>query len=172
VTGHIHPPKVEVFDVAAGTNTDPKGFVRSVAEYRVEPFGLYLARDVVGHPRIAYLESWLLPEQGLRATDFWMRPGHERHQDFYLDVVEVTVDGELWRTVDHYLDIVVRTGHDIEVLDIDELTCALVSGMIDAPTAERALRTTVRTVDGLSRHGYDLGAWLATQHIALDWKRR
>lgn len=53
----LHPPKVEVFDVAARTNTDPKGHVRSVGEYRVEPFGLYVAREVVDHPSIAALES-------------------------------------------------------------------------------------------------------------------
>ena len=170
--GQVHPPKVEVFDVAAGTNTDPKGCVRTVGEYRVEPFGLYLARAMPGHPRMAYLESWLLPAQGLRVTDFWMHPGHELDQDFYLDVVDVTVDGARWRTVDHYLDVVVRTGREAEVLDVDELITALATGRIDQPTAERALRTAFRTVDGLARHGYDLGAWLAGQQVTLRWKRR
>ncbi|MGH3838428.1 MAG: DUF402 domain-containing protein, partial [Pseudonocardiaceae bacterium] len=65
---HIHPPKVELFDLDAMTNTDPKGVVRTVREYRVEPFGLYLARDVIDHPSICALESWLLPELGLRIT--------------------------------------------------------------------------------------------------------
>lgn len=168
----IHPPKVEVFDLPAGTNTDPKGHVRAVAEYRVEPFGLYLAREVPDHPTIAYLESWLLPSLGLRATDFWMRPGHERDQDFYLDIVDVTVDGQVWRAIDHYLDIVVRRGRGLEVLDTDELTLALVAGRIDQHTAQRALLTAFKTVDGLAAHGYDLLGWLAGHGVELTWQRR
>ncbi|HET8640986.1 MAG TPA: DUF402 domain-containing protein [Pseudonocardiaceae bacterium] len=171
----IHPPKVEIFDIPAGTNTDPKGLARPVDEYRVEPFGLYLARPVPGHPRIAYLESWLLPSLGLRATDFWMHPGHELDQDFYLDIVDVTVDGAgpggVWRTVDHYLDVVVRRGHGLEVLDVDELATALLAGLIDGATAERALATAFRTVDGLAGHGYDLAEWLSGHGIRLHWRR-
>lgn len=168
----IHPPKVEVFDVPAGTNTDPKGFVRAVAEYRVEPFGLYMAREVLDHPSIVYLESWLLPSLGLRASDFWMRPGHERDQDFYLDIVDVTVDGQVWRAVDHYVDIVVRLGRGLEVLDVDELTVALVDGRIDQRTAQRALLTAFWTVDALAAHDYDLHGWLAGRGVMLTWRRR
>jgi predicted RNA-binding protein associated with RNAse of E/G family len=167
----IHPPKVEVFDVRASTNTDPKGFVRDVAEYRVEPFGLYMAREVPDHPSIAYLESWLLPSLGLRATDFWMRLGHERDEDFYLDIVDVIVNGQVWRTIDHYLDIVVRLGRGLEVLDVDELTGALVAELIDQRTAQRALLTAFRTVDGLATHGYDLLGWLASSGVTLTWRR-
>src|ERR1041384_8670863 len=36
---HIHPPKVEFFDVAAMSNTDPKGFRRVVEHYRTEDIG-------------------------------------------------------------------------------------------------------------------------------------
>lgn len=170
-TAPIHVPKVELFDVAAGTNTDPKGFVRPVDEYRVEPFGLYLARAMDGHPRIAYLESWLLPGLGLRVTDFWMHPGHELDQDFYLDVVDVTAAGGVWRTVDHYLDIVVRGRREAEVLDVDELVAAMAAGLIDPPTAQRALRTAFATVDGLARHDYLLADWLAGAGITLTWRR-
>ena len=107
---HIHPPKVELFDLDAMTNTDPKGIVRTVREYRVEPFGLYVARDVVDHPTIRALESWLLPEMGLRITDWFYPPGHEWDDHLYVDVVRIDVDGRCWRTEDHYLDLVVRTG--------------------------------------------------------------
>lgn len=169
---HIHPPKIEFFDVEAATNTDPKGFVRRVDEYRVEPFGLYLAREVDGHPRIAYLESWLLPALGLRATDFWHHPGQERDNDMYLDIVDVLDADGVWRTVDHYLDIALWTGGKLEVLDVDELTAALVAGLIDEPTAQRAMQTTFHTIDCLAVHGYDLEAWLRANGMTLTWKRR
>jgi predicted RNA-binding protein associated with RNAse of E/G family len=169
---HIHQPKIEVFDVDAGTNTDPKGFVRRVEEYRVEPFGLYMAREVVGHPRIAYLESWLLPSLGVRANDFWHHPGDERDNDLYLDIADTEVAGGVWRTVDHYLDIALWTGRKLEVLDTDELAAALVAGLVDADTAQRAMSTTFHAVDRLAVHGYDLDAWLGGLGIELRWRRR
>jgi hypothetical protein len=91
---HIHPPKIELFDLQAMTNTDPKGIVRAVREYRVEPFGLYLARDVIDHHSIRALESWLLPELGLRITDWIYSPGHEWEDHFYIDVVSIDVDAD------------------------------------------------------------------------------
>lgn len=167
----VHPPKVELFDLAAGTNTDPKGVVRAVREYRVEPFGLYVARDVVEHGSIAALESWLLPELDLRATDWYFHPGHERDQDFYLDVVRVDVEPGCWRTVDHYLDLVVRTGRDVRVLDTDELLAAVRAGLLSDADAERALATAYRAVDGLARHDYRLDAWLAALGAHPTWRR-
>jgi len=169
---HIHRPKIEIFDVEAGTNTDPKGFVRPVDEYREEPFGLYMAREVVGHPRIAYLESWLLPGLGLRANDFWHHPGAERDNDLYLDVADIAVVDGVWRTVDHYLDIALWTGRKLEVLDADELSAALAAGLIDPDAAQRAMGTAFATVDALAAHRYDLAAWLGGRGISLRWRRR
>ncbi|MQA13133.1 MAG: DUF402 domain-containing protein [Pseudonocardiaceae bacterium] len=167
----IHSPKVELFDLDAMTNTDPKGIIRTVDEYRVEAFGLYLVRDVVDHPRIRAIESWLLPELDLRVTDFFFHPGHERDQDFYLDVVTVEVGDPVWRTEDHYLDLVVRTGREVEVLDTDELLAAVAAGLLDRATAERALHTAFTAVDGLARHGYRLDRWLAAHGAHPVWRR-
>jgi predicted RNA-binding protein associated with RNAse of E/G family len=168
-----HAPKVELFDVAAMTNTDPKGVVRAVREYRVEPFGLFLARDVVDHPRLAAFESWLLPGLGLRVTDWFFHPGRERDQDFYLDVVRIDVDaaGLVWRTEDHYLDLVVHTGRGVQVVDTDELLEAVTAGLLDTGTARSALDTTYAAVDGLARHGYRLDRWLATAGAWPTWTR-
>lgn len=168
---HSHPPKVETFDLAAMTNTDPKGFVRGVDEYRVEPFGLYMARPIVDHPNVEYVESWLLPEQGLRISDWWFRPGRERDQDFYLDIAEVTPGERAWRSVDHYLDIVLRIGQRATVLDSDELLAAVLAGHLAADVAEQALHTTYRVIDGLARTGYRLEPWLASVGVSLEWRR-
>jgi uncharacterized protein len=172
----IHRPKIEIFDIDAATNTDPKGLVRRVDEYRVESFGLYMAREVVGHPRIAYLESWLLPELGMRVTDFWHQPGTEwreaRDNDLYLDIADTVLAGRVWHTVDHYLDIALWTGRKLEVLDTDELVTALLAGLIDVATAQRAMLTTFHVVDRLAAHGYDLATWLHGMGIELRWRRR
>jgi predicted RNA-binding protein associated with RNAse of E/G family len=168
----IHAPKVETFDLEAMTNTDPKGLVRHVEAYRVEPFGLYMARPVVDHPRVTYVESWLLPAFGLRVSDWWWRRGEERDQDFYLDIADITAGRTVWRSVDHYLDVVVRTGRDLEVLDTDELLAATDAGLLDAATAQHALEITYRTVVGIAAHSHDVSAWLATKGVQLAWRRR
>ncbi|MFE0023104.1 DUF402 domain-containing protein [Amycolatopsis sp. NPDC059021] len=167
----LHPPKREIFDVAARTNTDPKGITRDVEEYREEPFGLYLARPAPGRPQFRYLESWLLPGLGLRLTDFWYNPGHERDQDFYADVVRVDRDGSRWTTTDLYLDLVLKDKVSVRVIDTDELVAAVAQDLLSPQDAEYALETTYATVEGLATHGYDLAAWLSTKDIALTWKR-
>ena len=172
VPSHIHPPKVELFDLDAMTNTDPKGFVRTVREYRVEPFGLYVARDVINHRFIDAMESWLLPELGLRITDRFYRSSHEWEDHFYIDVVRIDVGSSCWRTEDHYLDLIVRPGRGIDVIDTDELLDAVLAGLLDPVTAQAALATTYRTLDGLARHGYQLDRWLSTVAMPLTWSRR
>jgi uncharacterized protein len=167
----VHPPKTETFDVASGTNTDPKGFVRPVQEYQVKPFGLYVSREMPGHPRLSWVESWLLPELGVRVTDWWWRPGHEQDQDFYLDIVDITRAGDVWRTVDHYLDIVVRTRRDSAVIDADEFVAAVAGGLLDPEAAQRALNTSYRAISGLNRYGHDLDRWLGSLNINLHWRR-
>jgi predicted RNA-binding protein associated with RNAse of E/G family len=162
----LHPPKVEVFDPAARVNIDPKGIVREVEEFREEPFGLYLARPTPGRAQFHYLESWLVPRLGLRFTDFWFSPGHERDQDFYLDVV-----GPRWIATDLYIDIVLKDKLSLTVIDTDELLEAHAAGLVTAEDAEYALKTTYAAVEGLAAHGYDLTAWLSTEDIALTWRR-
>ena len=84
--------------------------MRAVDVYTVEPWGLYMARPTPGRVQFHYLESWLLPSLDLRASVFHFNPGHERDQDFYLDVGRYAPGPTAWLAEDHYLDLVVRTG--------------------------------------------------------------
>ncbi|NKX91102.1 DUF402 domain-containing protein [Nocardia coubleae] len=169
-TVHVHPPKIELFDVAAKTNTDPKGFVRPVEVYREEPWGLYMGRHS-DHASFHYLESWLLPSLSLRASKLWYNPGIEQWQDVYVDVGVFTRDSPtLWRSVDHYLDLLVRTGRDVRLVDIDELLAAQTDGLLDAEQAQAAIEHAVAAVDGIAAHGYSLEAWLATLGMTLTWR--
>ncbi|AXB43634.1 DUF402 domain-containing protein [Amycolatopsis albispora] len=167
-----HPPKVETFDPDNAENTDNKGIVREVERFQVESYGLYMARHAPGRAQFHYLESWLLPARGLRITDFWFSPGHERDQDFYLDVVEVETDGRIWRATDLYVDIVLRDGDGLEVIDTDELLEATVAGLVTEKAAQRALETTYATVEGLAAHGYRLRDWLGSGGEHLTWLRK
>jgi predicted RNA-binding protein associated with RNAse of E/G family len=169
---HVHPPKIETFDVPGMTNVDPKGFVRHVDEYRVEPFGLYMARAMPDHPSMCYRESWLLPELGIQVTDWHFHPGRERDQDFYVDIALIRPGERTWQLVDLYLDVVLRTGRGQQVLDTDELLAAIEAGYLDAHTARQAIETSHAVVDQLAAHGHDLTAWLAELGIRLTWRRR
>lgn len=129
-----------------------------------------MARPTPGRAQFHYLESWLLPSLQLRVSVFHWNPGHERDQDFYLDIGEITADGDIWRTVDHYLDLVVRTGQRTDIVDIDELLEAHKAGLISGQAAENAVNTAVRTVSGLAEHQHDLLAWLASNGMQISWR--
>lgn len=165
----VHTPKEETFDLVGYTNTDPKGVVRAVDVYTVQPWGLYMARPTPGRAQFHYLQSWLLPGLGLRASIFHFNPGHERDQDFYLDVGDYTAGPEVWHSRDHYLDLVVRTGRGVELADTDELIAAVRVGLLSQADGERALLRAVAAVDGLARHDYDLHRWLSGQGMPLTW---
>ncbi len=62
---------------------------------------------------------------------------------------------------DHYLDLVVRTGAGVELADADELLTAVRHRLLSPETGEQAVQTAVSTIEGLSRHDYDLDRWLA-----------
>lgn len=129
-----------------------------------------MARPTPGRAQFHYLESWLLPLLGLRANVFHFNPGHEREQDYYLDVGEYTPGATVWHAEDHYLDLVVRTGVGTELTDVDELVSAVRHRLLPAQQGERAILRAVAAVDGLARHGHDLHRWLSTNDIDLTWR--
>jgi predicted RNA-binding protein associated with RNAse of E/G family len=145
--------------------------VRAVDVYTLNPWGLYMARPTPGRDQFHYLESWLLPSIGLRASVFHFNAGHERDQDFYLDVGNYSPGPTVWHAEDHYLDLVVRAGQGVELTDVDELLAAVREGLLPPEAAERALMTATSAIDGLARHDYDLGRWLAHLHMVLTWRR-
>jgi uncharacterized protein len=143
--------------------------VRAVDVYTVQPWGLYMARPTPGRVQFHYLESWLLPSLNLRATVFHFNPGHERDQDYYLDVGSYTPGPTRWHSEDHYLDLAVRTGAGVQLLDVDELFTAVRHGLLTPEQGERAVHTAATTIDALARRDYDLVNWLGTQGMALTW---
>lgn len=144
--------------------------MRAVDDYAVRPWGLYVARPTPGRAQFHYLQSWLLPSLGLRATVFHFNPGHEREHDLYLDVGEYTPGPGVWRSEDHYLDIEVRTGRGAHLADVDEFVEAVRYGLLAPEPAERAMRRAVNTMEGLARNGYDVARWLAGDGIELTWR--
>ena len=129
-----------------------------------------MARPTPGRAQFHYLESWLLPALGLRASVFHFNPGYERDQDFYLDIGRITVGADRWETEDHYIDLVVRTGRGTDMVDVNELFEAHAHGLVTPETAEAALLSAVAAVDGLAAHGHDLNAWLSSLDVHVTWR--
>ncbi|MCF4006881.1 DUF402 domain-containing protein [Corynebacterium uropygiale] len=164
----LHPVKEELFDIPARLNIDPKGFHRAVDTYERTDFGLYMGRGA-DHPRFGYLESWLLPALSLRINIFHFRPHVTTGQLYYCDVAEIIDDGERMRTRDLYIDLVTHRDKDLEVLDIDELAAATAAGLLSPADAERAIEATLHAVEGITRAGDDLMAWLRAEGYPLTW---
>ncbi|MDL9938188.1 DUF402 domain-containing protein [Gordonia sp. ABSL1-1] len=159
--GHLHPPKREIFDVPAMTNTDNKGFVRPVERYEVTPYGLYMSRTA-DHPRFFHLESWLLPTLGLRANIFHFTAGHRDGQRLYLDVGRFggPDDHGRWHAEDWYLDLVDVPGRPLELVDVDELFEAHHAGLLGLPDCEAAVTIATRALVGAAEYRHDVQAWL------------
>ncbi len=164
-----HRPKIEYFNVTECTNTDPKGFVRPVDHYRLEPWGLYMGAHS-GPPAVPLPGVLDHPGPGIRASIFHFHPYHDRDQDHYIDIGDFTRGPDVWKSEDHYLDLVVRTGRETELLDVDELISATAHGYISPRTADRAVQRAVAAVDGIAAHGHDLDAWLASKGMPISWR--
>lgn len=163
MAGTLHPTKHEVFDVPAMTNTDNKGFVRPVLDYRVTDYGLYMSRTA-DHPHFNHLETWLLPALGLRANIFHFVDGHRDGQRLYVDVGEFSgpdVDSR-WHAVDWYLDLVDRPGEPLELIDVDELFDAHAAGFVTPAEAEDAVRIASTAMIGAATAG-NIQPWLDAQ---------
>lgn len=177
--GDLHRPKVESFDLAAMTNTDPKGFVRPVDRWATlpgpagSPGALYMARPA-DHPRFGYLESWLIPGLGVRVNRFHFRNGSGHGpwpgQDLYVDIADVVPGDDRfpWTTTDLYIDLVTYAHDRWEILDLEELGDALAAGYLDATTTRRALTTCQRLVSGMIRSG-GVEPWLTAEGYPLEW---
>lgn len=171
----VHPPKREIFDVSAMTNTDNKGFVRRVDAYRPTDVGLYMARPTPGHPRFSYLESWLLPTLGLRANIFHFDEGFRDGQRLYLDVGRFggPDDAGCWHAEDWYLDLVDVPGTPLHLVDVDEVFAAHDAGLLPLADAVTAVDIATRALVGAADHGHDVQAWLDdVTGTRMTWRDR
>lgn len=160
--------KKEIFNAVDYTNTDPKGFLRQVDEYRKTPWGLYMARGA-DHPKFGYIEAWVFED--FRVTKFHFRSaeywGGER---YYIDIAnKKAVAEDVWETRDYYIDILEYPDRKPEVLDLDEFEESYREGYISLKEVSDALRTTSDILEGIEKCG-SFDAWLGTRGVQLEWK--
>ena len=168
--GPIHPPKLETFDVAARTNTDPKGIVRAVDVYSVKPWGLYMARPTPGRDQFHYLESWLLPATGAAGDGVPLQPRSRARPGLLPRRRRFTQPGgTVWtpRTTTSTWSCAPVVGRpaDRRRRTVDRGAAR----PADAGNRRQAVQTAIATIDGLASHDYHLER-LADLAMVLTWQ--
>lgn len=133
---------------------------------------LYLARPFIDHPHIASMEAYLLPALGLQVNRWGHHPGSAyAWYDFYIDVMAFEVQETLWTSRDLYLDLVVVEGRGAHIADTDEFLAAQAEDLLTPKEAAFALTAAHDLLNGLTKHGYSLQAYLEAQGLVLTWHR-
>ena len=167
----MHAPKVSRYDLEARTHVISRGAF-AVDRYEHLDGWLYLARPFVGHPHIAYMEAYLLPQLGLQVNRWGHHPGSAyAWYDFYIDVMTFEVGERCWTSRDFYLDVVVVEGRAAYIIDTDEFLQAQAEGLLTPDEAAYALTAAHALLNGLAKHAYSLRGYLETQGMSLIWHR-
>ena len=102
-------------------------------------------------------------------SQFFQHPGVEIPDHLYLDMASIQPGPKVWTVRDLYLDVAFRPHGVPRLLDADEYAEAVLEGHLTPDEQRRALLSAAQVVNGLFAHGNDLGAWLASLNIHLDW---
>ena len=143
-------------DVGARTHRD-RGRTSSLDALVLGEGGLYIAGPLPENRRFRAYQRWLLPTEGWAVGRFAPHPGQRpMAEDWYIDLDEITVSGDIWRAEDRLLDVAVFEGQRYEVQDADELADCLDRGLL-APAAViaalRALHHLCRALERLDLSG-------------------
>ncbi len=156
---HRHVTLVQIADQ---TECDRVGIVRPIDRIVAGKGRLYYARRFPGHPRISWIERWLLPEQGWVLNRFHPTATAEPYGfDWYIDIDHVEPGGATWRIDDRFLDLLVTDGHGYELLDADEFADGIEASVIDEQETVAALRSLHALVTALRRLQFSGAALLA-----------
>ena len=166
----IHPPKRETFDLVARHQHRPEG--HRARGRRVHP-------EAVGALHgPAHTRSRAVPLPGvLAAACRWGCASTSSTSTPATNATRTTTSTSArslpatgrWRTEDHYLDLVVRTGVGTELLDVDELLDAHRHGLLvvgdrrNGPSSARSTRSTAWPGTATT-----LTAWLAGHGMHAD----
>ncbi|GAA2844759.1 DUF402 domain-containing protein [Crossiella cryophila] len=165
----ITPQLVDVVDTFTAVRSYSSGTTRELSECRVEPWGL---RTECWTPEDPFAEAevtWLLPDLSLRLTHYRPRSRHARTAPSVLTAVRVQRDTRAWRTTDLLLGLAVPGGTTARIVRSEEFAAAVAGQVLRSADADLALRVVHRTLEEISRHRHDLGAWLTSRGVYEIW---
>ena len=134
---------------------------------------LRISLSTTDHPESLAMRGQVLPNLGIQVVRFEYRKPKRTHAnfDYYVDVMQVSEQGERWVVRDLYLDILVFEGKRAEILDTDEYLAAIQEGHLNADEAAYALTTAHSLLNGLAKYGYSLEAYLQAEGVTLAWPK-
>jgi predicted RNA-binding protein associated with RNAse of E/G family len=158
----VAPHQGILVDTRARTHRDRQGRVSALDALVQADGALYIAGPLPGNPRFHAFQRWILPAQGWVVGRFAVHPGRQPMvEDWYIDLDETIVTGDLWRVEDRLLDVSVYEGRRYEVDDADELAECVEQGLISPRAAAGALRSLHVLCRALERLDFSGAALLA-----------
>lgn len=163
----VIPRLVDVVDLFSAQRYQSTGGSQHLAECQVEPWGLSItcSAEEAGHDDEI---TWLLPDLGLRLTQYRPRRRHARRESTLVTAVNIERDTRSWTTTDLLLGLEVPEYGTTRVVKHEDFASAVSEGLIRLSEADYALRTVHRTMEELSRHR-DVNQWLAYRGIFDAW---
>lgn len=159
---------VDVVDVVNAQRYLPSGITQQLEACRLQRWGLSLECPTPDDPAHAGEITWLLPELGLRLTQYRPRSRHARRGSSLVTAARIEWDTRSWTTTDLLLGLEIPEQGATRVIRSEDFADAVSDGTIRLSEADYALHTVLRTLDELRLH-HDLNQWLAHRGVAEQW---
>ncbi len=159
---------VDVVDVFSAQRHLASGITQQLADCHLERWGLALECPMPDDPANDSEITWLLPDQGLRLTQYRPRSRHARREASLVTAARIERDTRSWATTDLLLGLEIPDQGSARVIRSEDFAAAVSGGSIRQSEADYALRTVHRTFEELRLHR-DVNQWLAHRGVFTTW---
>ncbi|MDR7300388.1 DUF402 domain-containing protein [Haloactinomyces albus] len=159
---------VDVVDVVSAQRYFPSGATQRLETCHLQQWGLSLECPTPDDPSHAGEITWLLPELGLRLTQYRPRSRHARRGSSLMTAARIEQDMRSWTVTDLFLGLEIAEHGTARVIRSEDFAAAVSGGSIRPSEADYALHTVLRTFDELRLHR-DLNQWLAHRGVSDLW---
>lgn len=159
---------VDVVDVFSAQRFAAAHEPQQLTDCHVEQWGLSLKCPTPEDPVHDGEITWLIPDFGLRLTQYLPRRRHAKRASSLITAVNIERDTRSWTTTDLLLGLEIPEQGFPRIVHAEEFATAVSSGLIRLSEADYALRTVHRAFEEVSRHR-DVNQWLAHRGIFDLW---
>lgn len=162
------PQWIDVVDVFSAQRYLSSGVTQQLDTCHLEHWGLSLKCPTPQDPTHDGEITWLLPEIGVRLTQYRPRSRHARRGSSLITAARIESDTRSWTTTDLLLGLEIPERGTARVIRSEEFASAISEGTIRPSEADYALHTVHRTFHELKQHR-DLNQWLAHRGVSDLW---
>lgn len=164
----IAPKLVDVIDVFSAQRVLSSGTRQQLTHCNIEQWGLSIECPTHEDPSYDGEVTWLLPDLGLRLSQYRPRRRHARRASSSLTAIHLERDTRSWRVTDLLLGLEIPDQGSARIIRSEDFAAAVAGGVIRLSEADYALRTVHRTLEEISMHR-DLQQWLGHRGIFDAW---